>query len=353
MRRVLVTGAGGSAGINFIKCLKLAGGYFIIGTDINRWHLELPNVDERYILPNCSSSNYISRLNHLIEKRAIEFLHPQPDVEVEVISENRERIKAKTFLPAKQTVRTLHDKWKTNTILRKNDVPAPRSYLISGTDPTDDMFKELSGREGVVWLRAVRGAGSRAALPASNRVLAHEWIKYWLSYRALESEQFMMSEFLPGKEYAFQSLWKDGELITSAARTRLEYLFGNLNPSGQSSSPAVAKTVHNKELNKIAASAVTAVDEKANGVFCVDLKEDGKGVPNVTEINVGRFFTTSDFFANLGCNMPDMLVKLAFGERIQDMPKFDAVPADYYWVRLMDGGPILIKEGDWSSLELP
>jgi len=351
MKRVLVTGAGGSAGINFIKSLRLAGDYFIVGADANKWHLELTDANERFIIPRCSSPDYVPRLNRIIERQNIEFLHAQPDVEVEVISENRERIKTRTFLPAKQTVRHLHDKVKTNEILREHKVPAPRSYRITGTDIPEKWFEELKGRDKVVWLRAARGAGSRAALPVTSLALAKEWIHYWLTRRTLESTEFMISEYLPGREYAFQSLWKDGELITSAARERLEYLYGNLNPSGQSSSPAVAKTIHDSQVNRIATSAVMAVDEKAHGVFCVDLKEDERGVPNVTEINVGRFFTTCNFFAKLGCNMPDLLVKLALGEGIPSLPKYDAVPPGYYWIRLMDGGPELVKEGEWSSID--
>ena len=46
MTRLLVTGAGGSAGINFIACLRMANEPFhIVGGDINAWHLELPDGD--------------------------------------------------------------------------------------------------------------------------------------------------------------------------------------------------------------------------------------------------------------------------------------------------------------------
>ena len=175
------------------------------------------------------------------------------------------------------------------------------------------------------------------------KTLRKNWIHYWRTMRNLESKDFMLAEYLPGMEFAFQSIWKEGELITSQARERLEYIFGNLSPSGQSSSPSVARTVHRDDVNEIATKAVLAVDKNAPGPFCIDLKENRAGIPCITEINLGRFFTTSNFFAKLGANMPYILVKLVFNEDIPDLPKYNPLPENYYWIRLMDKGPILVK----------
>jgi hypothetical protein len=46
MKRMLVTGAGGPAGINFISSLRMTDEeLYIVGSDINTWHLELPDVE--------------------------------------------------------------------------------------------------------------------------------------------------------------------------------------------------------------------------------------------------------------------------------------------------------------------
>ena len=172
------------------------------------------------------------------------------------------------------------------------------------------------------------------------------WVRYW-SDNGLVIEDFMVSEFLPGREFAFQSIWRDGRLVTSAARERLEYLFGFLTPSGQTSSPALARSVHRPDVNETAAAAVRAVDPSATGIFCVDLKENAAGVPCVTEINAGRFFTTSIFFSEAGCNMPYYYTRMAYDEDVPDLPQFDAVPEGLYWVRLMDMGDRLLREGEW------
>jgi carbamoyl-phosphate synthase large subunit len=84
----------------------------------------------------------------------------------------------------------------------------------------------------------------------------------------------MVSEFLPGKEYAFQSIRENGEIVMSQARERIEYLYGFLSPSGQSSTPSIAKTVHNEEINELVSKVVKLIDPNATGIFCADLKTD-------------------------------------------------------------------------------
>jgi carbamoyl-phosphate synthase large subunit len=203
-----------------------------------------------------------------------------------------------------------------------------------------------------VWLRATRGAGSRAALPVRNTKQADGWLDYWADHAGLSPADFMVSEFLPGTEFAWQSVWWHGRLVTSMARERVEYLFGSLMPSGQSSSPAVARTVNRADVNEVGTAAVRAVMPEPHGVFCVDLKSAADGTPRVTEINAGRFFTTSNFFAHAGLNMPAMYLRLATGEQPpSDLPAYDPLPANLYWVRMVDMGYRLVPDGAWSARE--
>jgi carbamoyl-phosphate synthase large subunit len=353
MKRILVTGAGGSAGINFIESLRMGKEpFYIVGGDINRWHLELPAVDKRYILPYYNAPDYIDKLNKLIQKEKIEMVHSQPDIEIDVISENREKIMATVFLPTDETIRICRNKLTTNQILATHKIPVPPSYAVERVADISDILKILQRKSETVWLRAIKGAGSKAVLPVKSVRQAREWIHYWRKSRRLESKDFMLAEYLPGKEFAFQSLWKNGKLITSQVRERVEYYLGNLFPSGQSSSPSVARTVHRSDVNRIATNAILAIDKNATGIFCVDLKENISGVPCVTEINAGRFFTTSNFFSKAGLNMPYYYVKLAYGEKLPRLKPYNVLPENLYWIRLPDKGPILVKGNKWRSYKI-
>ncbi|HLI45788.1 MAG TPA: hypothetical protein VKU94_01180 [Geobacterales bacterium] len=353
MKRILVLGAGGSAGINFIKAIRMAKEkFYIVGTDINKYHLELPDVDKAYLVPHSKSRDYLDKINKIIEIEDIEFIHAQPDPEVYVISKKRDEIKARYFLPKHETIEICQSKMKTNLVLREKNVPVAKSQLIEDPSLIPKYYSELKDDEGKVWIRAIKGAGSKAALPAYSPEQIIHWIGYWNKKEGLSYDSFMICEFLPGEEFAFQSVWKDGELIVSQARKRIEYLFGNITPSGQTSTPSVAVTVNNKSVNEIATKAILAIDEKPNGVFCVDLKCNREGVPCITEINAGRFFTTSDFYAHLGVNMPYIYLKLGYGEEVKVEKKYDCIEEGYYWIRLPDAGPVLRKEGQFRSIEI-
>lgn len=353
MRRILVTGAGGSAAINFIHSLRISPEkFYIVGSDVNKYHLELPNIDAAYEIAKADSPAYIEQINGVIHKENIEMVHPQPDIEVRVLSENREKIDAITYLPSKETIRICQDKMKTNKILEKAGVPVPEAYFIKKEEDLDKLDLLLEIYPERAWLRAIHGAGSRASLPIRKKEHAKMWIDYWHEMRGLGYGDFMLSEYLPGNEYAFQSIWKKGEIITSQARIRKEYVFGNLSPSGQSSSPSIAVTVHNEKVNEIATKAVLTIDKNATGIFCIDMKEDVNGKVKITEINAGRFFTTSNFFSVAGSNMPYYYIKMAFGEKIPDLPKYNAVPAGWYWIRLIDAKQKLIKGEKWKAKKI-
>ena len=236
-----------------------------------------------------------------------------------------------------------------NTALQTALVPVPTSLHVEHLGGVPAQVQTLQTRQAKVWVRAIRGAGSRAALPVETAAQAVAWIRYWCETRGLKPTDFMLAEYLPGREFAFQSLWHEGQLVTSMARERCEYLFGNQMPSGQSSTPSLARTVHREDVNRIATQAVRAVDALPHGVYCVDLKENTLGQPCVTEINLGRFFTTSDFFSHAGCNMPAYYVQLAFGEPLPELLPYNVLDPDLYWVRGVDRAPKLLRGTTWTA----
>ena len=361
MKRILVLGAGGPAGWNFVNSLRSAPErMFIAVTDINKFHLEYLEylANKFYIVPRCTDPNYLDVINEIIELDDIEFVHAQPDIEVRVLSENREKINAITFLPSKEAIRILQDKYLSAKVWEKKGVPAARTIEIRDDHLEDDLKKAFDEFGSPIWIRAKHGAGGRGSTPAYNIETAIHWIKYWRS-RGVNWE-FIAQEYLPGRNIAFMSVWKEGELVVSQARERIEYIYPYLAPSGITGTPAVARTIHDEKVNEIATEAILAVDPNANGVFSVDLKEDKNGTPIPTEINAGRFFTTSYFFTYAGekfgvwyANMPYIYVKLAYGESIpKNIPKYNILPAGIYWIRHIDAGYHLVREGDWLGTDI-
>jgi carbamoylphosphate synthase large subunit len=349
MKRILCTGAGGPAGINFTMSLRAAPEKMtLVGTDSNEYFLHLAITNEKYMVPRANDPAYIDKLNEIIRKEKIEFLHAQPDVEVEVVSEKREKIDAPVFLPSKAAVKACQDKLESAKIWNKKNVPVARTVEVRKDEDIDRAFAEFGSP---IWVRARHGAGGKGSTPADNRETAVAWIKYWES-RQVDWE-FIAQEHLPGRNIAFHSLWKNGELVTSMARERLEYIYAYLAPSGITGTPAVQKTVHYDAVNKTSTEAVLSIDSKFSGIASVDLKANAAGVPCVTEINPGRMFTTSYFFSyasktlrkDFGANIPYLYTKLAYKESVPELPKYNVLPADVYWIRHMDAPARLVKDG--------
>jgi len=349
IKRMLATGAGGPAGINFIMSLNLAPEkLYVVSTESDAYRIHLAPTEKKYIIPPATDTDYVKKLNEVVEKEKIEFVHPQPDIEVAVISENREKITANTFLPPKKAVRMCQDKYESARRWKQKGVPVAETMPIENEADVEKVLEQLGTP---LWIRATQGAGGVGSTPASNKETAIAWIRYW--HGRNKNWKFIAQQHLGGRNLAFHSLWKEGELVTSMTRERLEYIYPHLAPSGITGTPAVQRTIHDQRVNKIGTEAVLAVDSKFNGFACVDLKEDSEGTPHATEINAGRMFTTSYFFSfaskmlrsDYYANLPYLCVKLAYKEAIPKLPEYDILPENVYWIRHIDAPARLVKDG--------
>lgn len=349
MKRVLVTGAGGPAGVNFIMSLRIVPEkIFLAGTDTNKHRIHLAPTDKKFLVLKATEEGYIDKLNEIIRKEKIEFVHPQPDIEVKVISENRDKLEARTFLPSKKAVLICQDKFKSAKVWMKKGIPVARTMELKDESDIGKAFEKLGTP---IWIRAKHGAGGRGSTPAYNKETALSWIKYWRARS--ERWEFIAQEYLGGRNLAFHSLWKEGELVVSMARERLEYIYPHLAPSGITGTPSVQRTIHDEEVNRIGVEAVLAIDSNFSGIASVDLKENSEGVPCVTEINAGRMFTTSFFFSyaskklynNYFANIPYLYVRLAYKESLPNIPKYNVLPRGLLWIRHIDAPAKLVKNG--------
>jgi carbamoyl-phosphate synthase large subunit len=153
------------------------------------------------------------------------------------------------------------------------------------------------------------------------------------------------SEYLPGENLTFLALMRHGRLVTSQGRQRDAYVIPHVSPSGITGAPAICHTVQRADLNDLGLRAIQAIDPGFDGAAFVDFKAaaDGRILP--TEINAGRLGTTHHFYTAAGVNFPWLWLQLALGEALPpDLPRFDALPPDLWWVRTLDAGPVLLRK---------
>jgi hypothetical protein len=341
--RVLILGAGGSAAANVVDSLRRSRhAYSLVGADVSPVRLHLSTCDERIVLPKATDPSYPEQLAAATLKWHCDIIHPQADADVLAVGRIRGALPAATYLPSQRVLELAADKMTFADRLRTASVPVPEAALCGSIHDVVPLTEKLLAVHERVWVRARSGAGARASLPVRAGIQAEAWVRWWVDERGLAPSDFMLSEFLPGREFAYQSVWQDGELVAGQARQRVEYLYGHLTPSGQTSTPAIARTVRIPEIDAVATRAIRALDPEPRGVYCVDVKESADGEAKITEINAGRFFTTSNFFAAAGLNMPDKVMRCALGERPRRCGSSPLEP-DLYWVRMVDMGYTLVS----------
>ena len=354
--RVLVTGSGGLAGVNFVRALRASKrGYYIVGTDFNRYHLVYPDLDSRYLTPRHSDPEFIPRVASIVKQERVDFLHPQPSSEAFVISVARKRLRCRVLLPDPSVMKVGQDKLLTQQALASDGIPVAKTRAISSSKGIAEAFAALGSP---LWVRARHGAGGRLSLLCNDSEEARHWIELWVR-KGSDVGEFILQEYLPGRNIAWDSLWKDGRLVTSYARERLEYPFKHISPSGITGTPSVARIVRDSKLNEVAQRAVRAIDPRAGGAYSIDVKESSKGEMCVTEVDSGKFHSTMPLWGYIAvkhlrmpwyCNLADLYVRLGLGVEIADsIPPTDLFPEGYYLLRDMDVGAFLWREDGWKE----
>jgi predicted ATP-grasp superfamily ATP-dependent carboligase len=352
---VLVTGTGGIGGVNFVRAMRLAEAQkgiklFLACTDHNPHYLEFPQADVRFATPRHDDPSFVQTLLKLTKKYSIKFLHPHPSSEARVVSENAvlfRKAKVETYLPRPTSI--LPDKLEIYKALSRRNVPVPKTMVMHSLGDVDGAFSEI-GRP--LWVRAKHGAAGRLGLKVDTPEQAEHWIKLNTSQKRAALSDFILQEYLPGKDQAFDSLWFKGKLVTSYARERLEYAMKHVSLSGITGTPAIARTVKDEELNRVGVEAVKALDSEPHGFFSVDAKEDAKGRSLITEVD-GKWHTTAPLwgyafakvFDKPELNIAYSYLMLGLNGRLDfNVPRFDLFPSNHYLVRQMDAGVILESE---------
>ena len=327
----MILGAGGSAADNWIKSIRRGlPDAWILGVDTNPYTIHASSADTVRVISTRPSDveDHAVELAELVFLYNIDYVHAQPDEETRFLAELMPGILPTLALPKGSVVALCQDKL---SCAQRLGLFAPKSASYGAWVAQETVLGED------VWMRARTGAGSLAAKRVSSFYEAREWAGVWKDRLSLSD--FMVSEYLPGRDLSYTSVWLNGRVVGEAARERVQYA-NTRTPSGQSSSPSVARIHDDESFYAFCQDAIRRITNKPHGVFYVDTKEDEYGNPRVTEVNAGRFNTTQDFFAAAGCNLPVMHVLDEFGAAYNAHPV--RPEAGYYWIRQPDMGARLV-----------
>ena len=345
MKKILVAGAGGAPSEGVIySLLQSPEKEEIIGMGSIPSDLIMSRAARKYSVPFAYEPSYHDSLMKVLETEKPDLIHFQNDIEIYHVSKMRDDILStgtKMFMPEHDVIDTCVDKWKTYEKFVKAGVKVPTNIRIYNEKDLKEAFLSLGDEDGKIWLRASSmGAGGKGSIPTNSFDMAKAWIDRHDGWG-----DFVAAEMLTPDTVTWLSVWYNGELIVAQTRKRSGWIHGNRTVSGITGVTKVGITCSDETVNTIARNAILAVSPKPHGIFGVDMAYDKNGIPNPTEINIARFFTTIRFFTEAGLNMPVIYKDLAlYGKRPAQKEIVNPLPNGLLWLRAMDTAPLLTTE---------
>lgn len=340
-KKILLAGAGGAPTEGVVYSLQLNPNNNVIGMGSEPADLILSRVNRKYYVPYANTASYKDKLLNILEKEKPDLVHFQNDLEIFHASLIRDEILStgtKIFMPEHSVIDTCVHKYKSYRAFLDSGIVVPKNIEIHREDDLKLAFDELADDDGKIWLRdSGIGGGGKGALPTNDYAFARSWIKHHDGWG-----DFIAAEMLTPKTVTWLSIWYEGELILAQTRARDGWTHGNRTISGVTGVTKIGVTCSDRQVTEIAAASVRAVSEKPHGIFGVDMAYNKRGIPNPTEINISRFFTTVRFFTEAGVNFPEVFKQLALGEPLSvKKGVINPLEDGLMWVRGMDRDPLL------------
>jgi len=147
-----------------------------------------------------------------------------PELEVfEWSKKAKENLPCKVPLPGHKMVDILVNKGKMTEILEPLGC-VPKSIVFN---PENVDWNELSSKlSSEFWVRATRGTSGLGSLKIDNEASLLNWISINPGIN-----EFIASEYLPGRNLACKMLFWKGKLIRTAVGERVNYIMAKVAPS--------------------------------------------------------------------------------------------------------------------------
>lgn len=350
MKKILIMGAGSSQSNGVVNCL-LNSGEEIIGAGSSPTDLIFCKTEKKFLIPHSLAPEYKETLLRLLKLEKPDFIHFQHDQELFIASAFRDEILAlgvKLFIPSHEDIETCVFKHKSYLKFQEAGIKVPQNMLINNEDDLKTALEILTKKHKKIWLRETAiGGGGKGAVATDNFNFAKEWI-----IRHNGFGKFAAAEILTEKSATFLSIWHEGKLVVGQGRSRFGWSGRSI--SGVTGITKIGKISTSQDIVDTGLKAVNAVSKNPHGIFGVDMTYDFDGVLNPTEINIGRFFTTVEFFEKAGLSMPKILKDIALYDKFPELknPINPITNNDLIWLRAMDEKPILTTENELQKILL-
>jgi hypothetical protein len=351
MKKILIAGAGGAPSEGVINSLLRSDrDELVVGMGSEPTDLVMSAAREKYYIPYANSNEYKESLLQLLHDVKPDLIHFQNDLEIYHASKFIDEIHAcgvKTFMPDHEVIDTCVHKYKSYLKFKGAGITVPTNYLINDENDLKKAFSDLADANGNIWLRASSiGGGGKGSLPTNDYTFAKGWLDRFNGWG-----DFVAAEMLTSETVTWLSIWYEGELVVAQTRIRKGWTHGNRSVSGVTGVTKVGQTFSDALVDDIAINSIKAVTDKPHGIFGVDMAYDKNGIPNPTEINISRFFTTVLFFTEAGLNMPEIFKDIALYNEFPSLEnKVNPLENGLMWLRGMDIKPMLTRSEEIGKI---
>jgi len=312
-------GAPGFAGI--VRCLQSEPNWRIIAGDCQPNPYGKALVDEFVLMPPSSEEGeYIEALLSICSLESVDVILPITTRELDVLATHAETIKSlgiHLILSSADALKTANNKGLLAYFSKKLLLPVPAFEVVEDKLSFMEAAKRLSSKGEKLCFKPVMGNGSRgfgiivknhnaAGSDLENKAgILPLTLDEWL-YRIPDQLEpaWIISAYLPGKEYSVDMLCDHGKTLFCVPRSR-DKMIGGISVAG----------VLDRNFGLIAFCIQLAQALELHGPIGMQWKEDEQGVPHLLEINP-RLQGTTSVLALAGLNIPVKAVKMAMGEQL-------------------------------------
>jgi len=292
MINILVTGAGGGVGQGIIKSLKMINDLDIniIASDMSSLATGIYAGNKSYLVPACTSDDYLKRLEEIFEFENIHYYFPGTDVELEFCAINKKYIKSnfnvQVIISNLDAIKISDDKYKTYQFLKDNDFNYPKTFL-----PAQSFEKKI--QYPIVMKPAIGCRSIGVGIVYNKKELEDR----------LSNEQGLVIQELIGNDDTEYTC----TIVIVNKKVSDVMILKRVLRSGDTFR---AEPIQSDIISKYVTDVAIALD--IDGSCNFQLRTDKNGIPKIFEINC-RFSGTTPFCSQLGFNPVEFYLKNFMG----------------------------------------
>ncbi len=243
--------------------------------------------------PPISDAGYVPFLQELCDRHSVGAVLPLTDLDIEVLARAREQGLLPAMTPSSEVARATYDKYETHLMLTRLGLPSPPTVL-----PDHD----LDSLRYPVMVKPRRGSGARSIHLARDAKQARFFIGYI-------EEPTMVQRAMGGDEISIDCLGDlEGRCLAAIPRTMLE------SRGGESIKGTV---IADREMIELGRRVMESL--AVRGPATIQVFKDPEIGLGITDVNTrfGGAFPGPTYAARQGRTYPELIVRLAAGERIE------------------------------------